>query len=167
MEGKKLKGIIVIGLLIALLGFMDAAWIIYHRSTITTNIIGEKSMYNISQEFANTLSLNTSSGITNVTSLMEIEGITGNINMSFDIQTRKTDLTNASCPNYDDDCCVIVTHIHNTNRNILSNCPSNIGDKENFTFLTPGTNYLEYMIECVEDSCSQRINSNITLEERR
>ena len=151
--------------LVLLLSVVNAAWIIYYKKTITTNVIGEETVYTISQEFANTLSLNTTSGPANITTLMEIKNLNENIKMSFEIETRKTNLTNASCPNYRDDCGVIVTHIYDSIRRILSNRSTTITDKENFTLFTPLTNFIEYRIECVEDSCSQRINSNITLEE--
>ena len=79
-------------------------------------------------------------------------------------KTQKTNLTSEEvCLDYKDDCEVIISHIYDGNI-ILSNVTDS-SFKGNFTLFIPLTNYIEYMIECVEDSCSQRINSNITLEE--
>ncbi len=159
----KKRGLIVLVVLVSLMTFVNAAWIIFYEGEIITNIIGEGAPYIITQEFSNSLSLNTSSGNGTVTTSMKIEGLSENINMSFDIDTRRTNL-NSSCPNYDDDCVVRLTHIYGGVRNILSNT-TNVNDDGNVLLLAPNENFIEYMIYCVEDSCPQRINSNVTLEE--
>jgi hypothetical protein len=159
----KLKGFVVLVFLILVLGTVDSAWIFYHEKTITTNVIGVGGTYTISQEFANSLSLNTSSGNANVTTLMKIDSLPQDMNTTFEIETRKTNL-DSGCPNYDDDCKVVVTSIYNGNRKLISNT-TNINDKKNLTLFTPLMNSIEYRIECIKNSCSQRINSNITLTE--
>ncbi len=165
----KLKGFVVLVFLILILGIIDAAWIIYHKSTITTNIIGEKKVYFISQQFSDTLSLNTSTGPANVTTLMKIDDLTEDINISFRSETDRTVL-DSDCPNYKDneDCNVTVAYLYsNGTRKLL--IYKNKGDETaNFTLLAlPIINIFEYRIDCIKDSCSQIINSTIILEEVR
>jgi hypothetical protein len=164
----KLKGFVVLVFLILILGTVDSAWIFYHERTITTNVIGGEGTYTISQEFDNSISLDTSNGNANVTTLMTIDDLNHDMNMSFEIETRKTNL-NSNCSRYDKDCRIIVTHKYNLTNNILSDKTENIttSDKKNLILHSPLTNYIEYRIECVKNSCNQRINSNITLNETR
>jgi hypothetical protein len=166
----KRRGLFIIIVLVLILGVVDAAWIISYRKTITANIIGEQKIYTISQEFSNNISLNTSTGPAEIITLMKIDGLIEDANMSFEIDTRRTNLTSKTeCPNPDEDCGIIVTYIYNNGTgnvtNILSYKPANLGDDKNFTMYKEVENFLEYKIQCVEDSCPQRIRSNITLEQ--
>ncbi|VVB82641.1 Uncharacterised protein [uncultured archaeon] len=162
----KRKGIFLIIFLVLLLSVVNAAWIIYSKQTITSNVVGGKNDYNISWSFDNSLSLNTSNGPDETSTSMKIEGLSKDANMSFEIETRRTNL-NSSCPNYDDDCKVILTQIYNNGgeiRKILSD-KQTITSTGNFTLFHGTDNFIEYRIQCVENSCSQRIVSNVTLEQ--
>jgi len=166
----KKGGMLLLIFLVLLLGTVNAAWIISYKKTITTNVIGEKSVYNISWEFDNTLSLNTNNGPASTDTSMKIDGLTEDMNMTFEIETRRTNLSSEEeCPNYEKDCDVIVTHIYDDGiieiKTILSDSPTTIGDEANFTLFAGFDNFIEYKIECVEDSCPQRINSNVTLKQ--
>jgi hypothetical protein len=160
------RGVIVIILLIFLLVLIDSAWIFSYKKTITTEITGQSTIYTISHEFDNALELDTSDGPSQINTSIKIKGLGKDVNMSFDISTRRTNVT--VCPNYDDDCDVIVTQIYNNDiRKILSDKPTTIGDKENFTLFKNVDNMIEYQIVCVQNSCPQRIISNVTLTEIR
>jgi len=166
----KRKYLFILIVLILVLGVVDAAWIVFYKKTITTNVIGEEKTFTIFQEFNSILSLNTSNGPAETKTLMEIKDLTEDANMTFEIETRRTNLTSETeCPNFEDDCGVIITHIYPNGMvnitNILSNKPTTIGDEANFILLKNINHFIEYKIQCVEDSCPQRVSSNITLEQ--
>ena len=157
------RGVIVIIFLVLLLAVIDSAWIFSYKKTITTEIIGQNKGYTISHEFDNALSMNTSNGPGQINSSLKIMGLDKDVNMSLEISTRRTSI-NSSCSDYDKDCKVIITQIYNNIRKILSNT-TNINDDENFVLFKNTENIIEYQIVCVENSCSQRIISNVTLEQ--
>jgi hypothetical protein len=162
----KKRGILIIVFLVLILGVVNAAWAIYYKKTITTNVIGDKKIYDISQEF-NSLSLNTSGGPDSDVTLMKIGGLSEDENMNYAIETRKTYL-DASCPNPDKDCLVTVTQIYAGGsgeiRNILSST-QNINSEKNFTLVKNTDNLIEYKVECIKNSCPQRISSNVTIQQ--
>jgi len=160
------KGLSIIVFLVLLLGVVDAAWVLYYKGTITTNVIGEQSAYSISWEFNDTLSLDTTNGPDSTSTLMKIDSLDKDLDMGFEIETRRTNL-DSNCPNYEDDCTVTLAHIYNNGteiKTILSN-KQTITNDGNFTLFKDVDNYVEYKVECVENSCSQRISSNVTLEQ--
>lgn len=160
------KGLSIIILLVLVLGVVDAAWILYYKKTITTNVIGGESVYSISLEFNDTLSLDTSNGPDSTKTLMKIDNLDKNLNMSFEIETRRTNL-DSDCPNYENDCIVTLAHIYNNGTEIktILSSKQTITNDGNFTLFKDVDNYIEYKVECVENSCAQRISSNVTLEQ--
>jgi hypothetical protein len=157
----KKRGVVIIISLVLLLGVIDAAWILSYKQTITAKVIGEK-FYSISEEFDSTISLNTSDGPDTEINLMKIESNKDRL-VDLDATTRRTNLTSEEECDYEDDCIVTWTYIHDGIKEILIN-KQTITNNKNFTLLEGEENYIEYKIECVEDSCAQRIASNVTIE---
>lgn len=160
----KKRGILIIILLVLFLGVIDAAWIIYYKDSITTNVIGEK-IYTISEEFDNSLSLDTLDGPDEKSTLMKIQDVDKDRLMEIEVSTRRTNLTSeVECPDYEDDCRVTWTYIYGDGTREVLIDKQTITNKKNFTLFTGQDNFIEYKIECVEDSCPQRIVSNVTIE---
>ncbi len=163
----KKKSIILLVCLVVLLGAVNAAWMITYNKTITTNVIGEEESYSFTYEFSNLLSLDTSNKRNSTITNLTIAGLDEDINMSFDVETRRYNATE-TCLDYEDDCLVTITHIYDGGpgevRNVLSNT-TNIGSDGNFILIGNTDNIIEYKIECVKKSCPQEINSTIELEE--
>ena len=161
------RGVIVIILLVLLLVVIDSSWIFSYKRTITSNVIGDgEKVYTIFQEFDNSILLDTSNGADNESTFMKINNLQKDINMSFAIETRVTNLS-SSCLNYDSDCRVVVTqNLVNGTKKILSDTDHYyINEKTNLTLYKNIDNVLEHKIFCIENSCPQRINSTIVLTE--
>jgi len=159
----KKKGLVIIISLVLLLGAVDAAWIFYYKNTITANVIGEK-FYSISEEFDSTISVDTTEGPDSESTLMKIQSLDRDRLMEISTTTRRTNLTSEKDCDYEDDCIVTWTYIYDSGiKEVLIN-KQTITNEKNFTLYAGGNNYIEYKIECVEDSCPQRIVSNVTVE---
>jgi hypothetical protein len=167
----KKRGIFIIVFLVLFLGVVNAVWIISYSSTITTNVIGQEKEYSFSHEFNESLSLDTSDGPANTTTTWIIEDLEEDINMEFDVETRKNS-SDTECTNGDDDykkdCKITITHIYDDGsgeiRSILSNT-TNIQSSGEVTLMEDIDNIIEYKVECVPNSCTQEIVSTIEFEE--
>jgi hypothetical protein len=168
---EKKKGIIIIVSLIFLMGIVNAAWIIYYHQDIVTEIIGQPEHYSMSEQFEDSLNLNTTESLASISTNLTIEELGENINVTLDMSTHKINLTSETeCHDYEKDCKVIIDYIYNNGtedirQSLIITEGSRVSGDANFTLLEDYENILEYRIECVEDSCPQRIISNITLEQ--
>jgi hypothetical protein len=162
----KRRGIVILIFLVLLLGVIDAAWIFSYKKIITASVVGgEKKVYTISQDFGDSLLLNTSNGPDIKSTLMKISDLEEDTNMLFKIETRVTYLE-PDCLN-GEDCKVTVTQdLINGTEKILSDTDHyNINEEANLTLFKIIENILEYKIECVKNSCPQKINSTIILSQ--
>ena len=117
----------------------------------------------ISQEFDDGLSLNTTNNGGAVITSMKIENLKKDMKVTFEISTSKKSLDSncSSIYTYTNDCDIIATY-----NNTLTKTEEILSDGENITLMkSPVINFINYRIECVENSCPQRINSTITLTE--
>lgn len=157
--------------LVILLSVVNAAWILNYNKTITANVIGEERTFTFSHEFEDVLDLDTSNGPNSTITIWEIENLEEDLNTTFDISTHKFNLTSEEiCSDYKKDCRVIVTHIYNNGtgevRDLLSYIEgSSVTGDANLILFEDISNVIEYRIECAENSCSQEIVSEITIEE--
>lgn len=168
----KKRGWIAIVLLIVILGAVNAAWILNYSATITTNVISEERTFAFSHTFKDDLNVDTTNEANSTTTYWEIEDLEEDLNVTFDVNTERTNLTSEGIcsieKNYEDDCRVIITHIYNNEtgevRDILVE-KQNKNSKGNFILFEDISNIIEYRIECVHNSCPQEIVSEIEIEE--
>jgi len=162
----KKRGIAILIFLVLLLGMIDAAWIFSYKKIITANVVGgEKKVYTISQNFGDSLLLNTSNGPDSKSTLMKISDLEEDTNMLFKIETRVIYLE-PGCLNGEDCRAIVTQNFINGTKKILSDTDHySVNEQANLTLLKTIENILEYKIECVKNSCAQKINSTITLSQ--
>lgn len=167
----KKKSVILLVCLVALLGAVNAAWILNYYAEITTNVISNERTFSFSHEFEDTLEINTTNGPNSTTTYWEIENLDEDLNVTLKISTDKFNLTSEEeCIDYKADCRVITAHIYNNGtddiRDVLTITEnSGVKDDANFILFEDISNIIEYRIECAENSCPQKRISEIEIME--
>lgn len=162
----KKRGIFIIGILVLLLGVVNAAWVFYYGRNITAEIVGEPEHYVRSEQFDNDISMNTTDGPASISTNLTIKDLERDLYLNLESATRRYNLTSEDECDLDDDCNVTISFIYeNGTKDVLIN-KQLVSLKANVTLFENYENVLEYKIECVEDSCPQRIVSNVTLEQK-
>lgn len=158
----KKRGLVILIFLILLLGVVNAAWILSYKKTITGNVFGGK-FFTISKEFSNEISIDTSEGADSDTTEMKIN-VKKDSNVSLDVDIERINMDSSDCP-YLEDCRVIVIHNYQDSSDVLMNTTAKSSpSSERFILFKDTENIIRYMISCKENSCLQRIVSNVTIE---
>ena len=149
------KLILFLGIPLALVVLVAAAWVFFYSSTVSVSVIGGGNPITFSQQIPNFGPIDTTGGGTNHGAQFDIsvqENITVNVGLSEII----VDLTESIC-DYENDCDVYLLNNDGINpmRQYLD------GDLMN---LTSGLNFLTLKMECIENSCETRRNITITLQ---
>jgi hypothetical protein len=153
--------------LVLLLGVVNAAWMFYYQRTITGEVAGEPEHYVRSEQFDNNLSINTTDGPASISTNLTIEDLERDLYLNLESRTERYNLTSEDECDLDDDCNVTISFIYeNGTKQVLIDRQVSSALKANVTLFEDYENVLEYKIECVEDSCPQRIVSNVTLKQK-